>query len=190
MYDTPARLAVGNLGRTGSRSCELSAKQGGKVRLLSEKLHLAPGRYRVQLHPHGPSIGKKGRWGRALDFSTGYDNRYHALGQVGSFGWTAVNYVFEIGHPVDDFRLSVGLWEGGWLWIDDVALETVGAEAPIAPPPAADITCPPSPWFRSRGPRTGRATTASGSRCTAPPMRRSLSWSRFAILRPRGTGPR
>lgn len=134
VYEKPARLAVGTIGRTGKYSYELIGGQGGKVRLQSQKMRLEPGRYRVQLYIRGLSIGP-GQWKRALDFSVGFDGKFPVLHKHGTFGWTPVTYVFEIGQPADNFQLLVGLLGGGWLWIDDASLEKVDTTVELTPEP-------------------------------------------------------
>lgn len=129
VHQAPARISVGNVARSGAHSVEIGADRGGKARLLSEKMALAAGRYRVTVHLRGLDVAPGG-----VDFSLGYDGRFHVLKLAGSFGWTPVEQTFELDRGVDNFQLMVGLHDGGWLWIDDVALERVGDEGVSSSP--------------------------------------------------------
>lgn len=134
IYQQPSRMAIGTVAHTGRHSYELSADQGGKVRLLSPTLNLASGRYRVSWFMRGLSIGP-GEWKIPLGLSVNFDGKNFKIMKNGTFGWTPCSYVFEIDHPVDNFMLGIGLFAGGWLWIDDVSLVKVDDSVPLTKEP-------------------------------------------------------
>ena len=134
IYEQPSRLEIGSIARTGKFSYELVNDQGGKSRLLSPQLKLEPGRYRIKYFMRGLSIGP-GQWNIPLGLFVNFDGKNFNIKKNGTFGWTPVTYVFEVKQPVDNFMLGVGLFAGGWLWIDDVSLVKVGENVELTSEP-------------------------------------------------------
>ena len=133
-YEQPCRLEIGTIARTGKFSYELVNDQGGKSRLLSPQMKLEPGRYRIKYFMRGLSIGS-GQWNIPVGLFVNFDGKNFNIKKNGTFGWTPVTYVFEVKQPVDNFMLGVGLFAGGWLWIDDVSLVKVGENAELTSEP-------------------------------------------------------
>jgi len=172
VYETPGRLAMGTVARTGKYSYELVGDKEGKVRLQSQRIKLQPGRYRVKAFVRGLSVGP-GPWRNPMDFSVGFDGKFPILKKTGTFGWTPITYVFQIDKPIDNFQLLVGLLGGGWLWIDDASLVKVGPEVALTPEPvlgseerpfaepgafaAGGVTCPECGFHAAPGNTTCRA---------------------------------
>jgi len=169
VYEGSPRFEVGRVARSGTHSCEMVGCQGGKIRLQSKELKLAPGRYRLKAHLRGLDIGK-GRWGRSLDFSVGLDDKWPVLDRHGTFGWTPVTYVFDVppgaGKP---FRLFFGLWEAGRLWVDDASLEKVDKSTPLTPKPV---------WGREQAPIAPPGRIVKAVRCRVCGYRSDASWTR------------
>jgi len=136
VYDPPARFEVGNVARTGRHSCCMVADLNSKIRLISPEIKLGPGRYRVKFYMRGMDIGT-GQWNQIMDFSCGFDGKFFPLKKTGNFGWTPVTYVFQMTpeQSARPFRLFVGLWGGGRLWIDDASLERVEEQTALTPEP-------------------------------------------------------
>jgi hypothetical protein len=119
---------------------------GGKIRIGSKPVELAPGRYRLTAYVRGLGLGK-GRWGRTSDLSMLFDDKWPAAKVTGTFGWTPLTYVFEVPAGAKPAAFYLGLWEEGHLWVDDVSLEKVGQEVAPTPEPVlgkeeAPITMP------------------------------------------------
>ncbi len=167
IYEGASRFEVGRVARTGEHSCEIVGVRGGKIRLQSKPLDLKPGRYRLVMHLRGLGIGK-GRWGRSLDFSVGFDGEWHGLERHGTFGWTPLTYVFDI--PADagkPFQAFVGLWETGRLWVDDASLEKVDASVPLTPKPA---------WGKQEAPLAPPGKIKDLVRCGECGYRNDAAW--------------
>lgn len=148
LYEKPSRLALGTIAHSGRYSYEIICDQGGKARLLSPKITLEPGRYRVRYYMRGLSIGP-GQWNIPLGFFVNYDGKNFNMKKNGTFGWTPVTYVFEIDKKTDNFMLGLALFAGGWLWIDDVSLTRVDntvelTKEPVIGSEEAPITAPQS----------------------------------------------
>lgn len=135
IFEPPATFALGDIAQTGKHSALLIADKGAKIRLMSEKITLEPGRYKVSTYLRGLDVGP-GNWQNPLDFSLGFDGKYHVLPKSGSFDWTKIFHVFKIEQRTSNFFLNIGLLGGGWLWVDDIVLERVSdkenlTEAPV-----------------------------------------------------------
>ena len=133
-YQQPCRLEIGSIARTGKFAYEMTSDQGGKIRLLSPYMKLSAGRYRIKYFMRGLSIGP-GQWNIPLGLFVNFDGKNFNMKKSGTFGWTPVTYVFEIKEPVDNFMLGVGLFAGGWLWIDDASLVKVDESVPLTREP-------------------------------------------------------
>jgi len=129
-----SRLEIGTIARTGKFSYELVNDHGGKSRLLSPKMRLEPGRYRITYFMRGLSIGS-GQWNNPSGLFVNLDGKNFNINKHGTFGWTPVTYVFDVKHPVDNFMLGIGLFAGGWLWIDDASLVKVDENAELTREP-------------------------------------------------------
>ena len=134
IYEGTPTFEVGQVAHTGNTSCEMVGAVGGKIRLFSNEMPLAPGRYRVQVWLRGLDIGA-GRWGTTIDWSLGFEDKWASIKLQGTFGWTPVTQVFEVPAGAKPFRLFVGLWENGMLWVDDAVLEKVGPEVALTEGP-------------------------------------------------------
>jgi len=169
VYEKPAAFAVGRVARTGRHSCEIVGGRGGKIRLQSKEIRLPPGRYRVRGHVRGLDVSK-GRWGTAVDFSVQVDGKWHNLKRSGTFGWTPVTHVFDVPADADKpFRLFVGLWETGRLWVDDVSLEKVDKTTPLTPAPV---------WGGQEAPLAPPGRIKDVRRCRSCGYRNDASWPR------------
>ncbi len=152
-FDGDCRFEVGSLAHSGNTSALLSCTSAGKIRIAQSR-DLEPGRYRITAYLRGLDIGA-GAFNQDTEFM--FAGKYMPLAKAGSFGWTRLTYVAELATKTDAGP-SFGLWAPGYLWIDDVAMERVGAdakltaapvlereEAPLAPPgplAAGEIHCP------------------------------------------------
>lgn len=129
-------------------------RRGGTKIRVAQNVELLPGRYRVTAYLRGLDVGA-GTYGTSTEFM--FDGRYLPLRKNGTFGWTKLTYVGEIGEK-KQAGPSFGLMAPGHLWVNDVTLERVGQdvpltdnpllgpeESPIEPPgeiPAAAVRCP------------------------------------------------
>jgi len=169
IYEGSPVFEIGQVARTGKHSCELIGTRGGKIRLQSKELKLPAGRYRVSLYLRGLDLSK-GRWGRSLDFSVGFDDKWPTLDKHGTFDWTPVTYVFDVpAGATKPFRLSVGLWETGRLWVDDACLEKVDASV------ALTAKCV---WGKPAGKIAPPGRIATPTRCKECGYRNDASWKR------------
>ncbi len=153
IYEGDCEFRVGRVAHTGRHSCLLFGGAAPKIR-VAQNVELLPGRYRVTAYLRGLDVGT-GTYGTSTEFM--FDGRYLPLRKNGTFGWTKLTYVGEIGEK-KQAGPSFGLMAPGHLWVDDVTLERVGQdvpltdnpllgpeESPIEPPgeiPAAAVRCP------------------------------------------------
>jgi len=152
-YEGDCSFDVGEAPHTGKTSALLLCSSPGKIR-IAQTQDLDPGRYRITAYIRGLDIGS-GAWGNDTEFM--FDDKYISLKKGGTFGWTPLTYVADLSTRKKTGP-SFGLWAPGFFWIDDVAMERVGAdvkltevpilgreEAPIAPPAALGagaVRCP------------------------------------------------
>ena len=123
-YEGDCEFRVGEVARSGKYSCLLKGGAGAKIR-ITQNAHLEPGRYRVTAYLRGLDIGT-GNFGWTTEFM--FNGKYHQLNKNGTFGWTKLTYVGDI-EAKKDAGPSFGLLAPGYLWIDDVSLEKVGANS-------------------------------------------------------------
>ena len=141
-YEGECEFRVGDVAHRGKHSCLLSGGAGAKIR-LAQNVALEPGRYRITAYLRGLDI-TTGTYNASTEFM--FDGKYIQLNKRGTFGWTKLTYVGEIKQKKRG-RSVVWTFCAGFLWIDDVTLEPVGAgvaltqapllgreESPIAPP--------------------------------------------------------
>ena len=150
-------LRVSPIAHTGQESAMLVGSNAPKMR-LGQSPELEPGRYRVTAYLRGLEIGTgTWNWTTEFRFNGGDDDGYYQLEKNGTFGWTLLSYVGEV-KTKKQVTASFGLCAPGYLWVDDVTVEKVGAEvaltpkpvlgseeAPIAPPGKIDasaVRCP------------------------------------------------
>jgi hypothetical protein len=152
-YEGDCSFEVGDVPHSGKTSALLLCSSPGKIR-IAQPQDLEPGRYRVTAYIRGLDIGT-GQWNSTTEFM--FDDKYFPLKKNGVFGWTLLTYVADLSTPKKTGP-SFGLFAPGYLWVDDVSMERVGAEvkltdvpqlgseeAPIAPPGplgAGAVNCP------------------------------------------------
>jgi hypothetical protein len=129
-YEGDCEFRVGEVARTGRHSCLLYGASGPKIRVVQE-IDLGPGRYRITAYLRGLDIGR-GTYNATTEFM--FDGKYHQLNKNGTFGWTRLTYVAEIGQR-KKAGPSFGLMAPGYFWIDDVAVEKVAGDVPLTPAP-------------------------------------------------------
>jgi hypothetical protein len=133
MYAGECEFRVSDLAHTGKHSLLMVGGLGAKIRAWPNDLTLEPGRYRITAWMRGIGIGI-GQYGETTEFM--FDGKYIQLKKNGTFGWIKLTYVGDVkekragaAHP------SFGLMMPGYLWIDDVSVERVGANVPLTPVP-------------------------------------------------------
>ncbi|MHC4399278.1 MAG: hypothetical protein ACYTG0_06340 [Planctomycetota bacterium] len=152
-YEGDCSFAVGQVARTGKRSCLLVSGAGAKIR-TAQLRDLEPGRYQITAYLRGLDVGT-GIWNSTTEFM--FDGKYMQLKKNGTFGWTKLTYVADVKEK-KQAGPSFGMFAPGYFWIDDVSLVKVGPdvpltaepvlgpeEAPIAPPgelTADAVRCP------------------------------------------------
>jgi len=129
-YEGECEFRIGQVARTGKTSCLLFGGSGPKIR-ITQSPELKPGRYRITASIRGLDIGT-GTWGMTTEFM--FDGKYIQLNKNGTFGWTRLTYVGEVKER-KKAGPSFGLMAPGYLWIDDVSLEKVGADVPLTDKP-------------------------------------------------------
>ena len=92
-YEGDCDFRVGDVARTGKHSCLLYGGIGAKIR-VTQNVELTPGRYRVTAYLRGLDIGR-GTYNAATEFM--FDGKYQQLNKTGTFGWTRLTYVGQIG---------------------------------------------------------------------------------------------
>ena len=132
-YEGECDFRVGQVARTGKYSCLLKGGVGAKIR-VNQNVTLEPGKYRVTAYLRGLDIGT-GNFGATTEFM--FNGKYHQLHKNGTFGWTKLTFVGEI-EAKKEAGPSFGMMAPGYLWIDDVSLEKVGAEIPVDEKPVFD----------------------------------------------------
>jgi hypothetical protein len=132
IYEGTCEFRVSDLARTGKHSLLIRGADNPKVRAWPAKLLLEPGRYRVTAYLRGLDIGT-GLFGQTTEFM--FAGNYIPLGKNGTFGWTKLTYVGEVKEKKDFSHPSIGLMAPGYLWVDDVSVEKVGANVPLTPRP-------------------------------------------------------
>ncbi|MGH7170097.1 MAG: hypothetical protein ACRELG_07465, partial [Gemmataceae bacterium] len=155
IYEGECTFRVANVAHSGKHSLLMAGGSGAKIRAWPEKLTLLPGRYRITAYLRGLDVGTNGD-GQSTEFM--FDEKYLPLPLKGTFGWSRIVYVGDLGKRRDEGIFSFGLLASGYLWIDDVCVEQVGNDVaptplplagaeqqPIAPPGRVDgtaIHCP------------------------------------------------
>ena len=129
-YEGDCEFRVGQVGHSGKHSCLLSGGVGAKIR-ITQNVMLEPGRYRITAYLRGLDI-TTGTYNASTEFM--FDGKYIQLNKRGTFGWTKLTYVGEI-REKKQAGPSFGLFAPGFLWIDDVGLERVGAEVALTEAP-------------------------------------------------------
>jgi hypothetical protein len=185
-YEGDCSFEVGEVPHTGKTSALLLCSSAGKIR-IAQTQDLEPGRYRITAYIRGLDIGT-GAWNSTTEFM--FDDKYISLKKGGTFGWTPLTYVADLSTRKKTGP-SFGLWAPGYLWIDDVTMERVGAEvgltevpvlgseeAPIAPPGPLGTGVVHCPRCRYRNMpewkkcyACGSPLTASAERPSGPPVK-------------------
>jgi hypothetical protein len=131
-YEGECEFRVSDLARTGKHSLLLVGGSQAKIRAWPEKLVLEPGRYRVTAYLRGLDIGT-GLYGQTTEFM--FAGKYLPLRKNGTFGWSRLTYVGDVADRREQSHPSFGLMAPGYLWVDDVSVEKVGADVPLTPQP-------------------------------------------------------
>ncbi len=156
IFEGTSEFRNGSVAHSGQTSAEMVGSQGGKIRLYSPAVTVAPGRYRFACYLRGLDVGP-GQWGTCEDVNFG-DDQYYPLKKMGTFGWTRLEIVKDV-PAKQEVTARIGLWGPGRLWVDDAELTRVPdstpltngpvlgtEEAPITPPgtldPASAVRCP------------------------------------------------
>jgi hypothetical protein len=129
-YEGDCSFEVGEVPRTGKTSALLLCSSAGKIR-ISQPQDLEPGRYRITAYIRGLDLGT-GQWNATTEFM--FDEKYIQLKKNGTFGWTPLTYVADLSTRKKTGP-SFGLMAPGYLWIDDVSMERVGADVSLTDAP-------------------------------------------------------
>lgn len=121
-----------SVARTGETCAEIVGVQGGKIRLDTPAITVAPGRYRFSCYIRGLDVGKHA-WNVSEDFSFA-DDKYYSLQKMGTFGWTKLEMVKDVPKK-QEIVARIGLWVPGRLWVDDAEIVKVGPEVPVTEAP-------------------------------------------------------
>jgi hypothetical protein len=132
IYEGACEFRVSDLARTGKHSLLIVGADRPKVRAWPARLLLEPGRYRVTAYLRGLDIGT-GLYNQTTEFM--FAGKYMPLRKNGTFGWTRLTYVGEVTEKKEQSHPSFGLMAPGYLWVDDVSVEKVGADVPLMPQP-------------------------------------------------------
>jgi hypothetical protein len=135
MYEGACEFRVSDLAHTGKHSLLMVGSDHPKIRAWPAKLVLEPGRYRVTAYLRGLDIGT-GTYNATTEFM--FAGKYMQLRKNGTFGWSRLTYVGEVKERTEASFPSFGLMAPGYLWIDDVSVEKVGADVALTPAPAID----------------------------------------------------
>ncbi len=109
-YEGDCDFRVGQIARTGKRSCLLFGGATPKIR-TSQLVELQPGRYKITAYLRGLDIGT-GLWNNSTEFM--FADKYMSLKKNGTFGWTKLTYVGEITKK-GQAGPSFGLWAPGYF---------------------------------------------------------------------------
>lgn len=131
-YEGDCAFRVGRIAHGGKTSCLLVGSSQPKIRVTQEQKDLGPGRYQVTAWIRGLDIGE-GIWRQTTELA--FDGKYLPLKKNGTFGWTPLRYVAEVGRRKNVNGPSFGLMAPGYFWIDDVTLTRVGPETPLTDQP-------------------------------------------------------
>ena len=127
-------VRVSPITHSGKASAMLIGSNAPKMR-LGQTAELEPGRYRITAYLRGLEIGTgTWNWMTEFRFNGGDDDGYYQLGKNGTFGWTMLSFVGEV-KTKKQVTVSFGLCAPGYLWVDDVAVEKVGADVALTPTP-------------------------------------------------------
>ncbi|MCI0742545.1 MAG: hypothetical protein L0Y72_26225 [Gemmataceae bacterium] len=133
IYEGECEMRVSNVARTGKHSILVVGGHNPKIRTWPEpRLTLEPGRYRLTAYLRGLDIGV-GPYNYTTEFQ--FAGKYINLKKNGTFGWSKITFVGEITEKKQIAHPSFGLMAPGYLWVDDVTLEKVGASVPLTPVP-------------------------------------------------------
>ncbi len=162
----PSRIAS-----NGRYSCRMQADERGKIRISSQKLDLAPGRYKVTFDLRGLDIAPH-RYNTPIDFSMGFDREFFSLNRTGNFDWIKVSYVFDLPRETRKKpQFFVGLLGAGMIWVDNVKLVAVSSNTPITDKPRWGVGKPIQSVQKPHGsvhcPLCGFKNEAAASHCFA-----------------------
>lgn len=170
IYEGECEFRVSNVARTGKHSLLMVGGHNPKIRAWPEpRLKLEPGRYRITGYLRGLDIGT-GPYKQTTELMFG--GNYIKLNKNGTFGWTKITYVADITEKKEWAHPSFGLMAPGYLWVDDVSLEKVGADVPLTPDPVfgkeeAPVEPPGKLVELVRCPECGYRNSASWGGCYA-----------------------
>ena len=139
-YEGDCDFGVGEVAHSGKTSALLVCNSAGKIR-ISQLQDIQPGRYQISAYIRGLSIGV-GAYNANTEFM--FNEKYMLLQKGGTFGWTRLTYVADI-TQASKVGPSFGLWAPGFLWIDDVSMERVGADVKLTEAPVLDKEEPLEP---------------------------------------------
>jgi hypothetical protein len=131
-YQGECEFRVSDLAHTGKHSLLLTGGTDAKIRAWPAGLTLDPGRYRVTAYLRGLDIGT-GAYNQTTEFM--FAGTYLPLHKNGTFGWSRLTYVGEVKPRQEASYPSFGLMAPGYLWVDDVSVEKVGADVALTPQP-------------------------------------------------------
>jgi hypothetical protein len=132
IYEGACEFRVSDLAHAGKHSLLMVGGNNTKIRAWPEKLVLDPGRYRITAYLRGLDIGT-GVWNQTTEFM--FNGKYMPLHKNGTFGWCKLTYVGEVSKRGEQPHPSFGLLAPGYLWVDDVRVEKVGADVFLTPEP-------------------------------------------------------
>ncbi|HVX12393.1 MAG TPA: zinc finger Ran-binding domain-containing protein [Pirellulales bacterium] len=169
LYEGECEFRVSDLAHSGQHSLLIVGRNAPKIRAAPAGFAVEPGRYRVTAYLRGLDIGVRDGATTELMF----DGKYIPLRKSGTFGWSKLTYVADIGAKAEAHYPSFGLWAPGYLWVDDVSIERVAGDVPLTPDPliAAEERpiAPPAALGNNatRCPECGYRNPASSVRCYA-----------------------
>jgi hypothetical protein len=184
IYEGECEFRVSDLAHSGQHSLLIVGRTAPKIRAAPAGFGIEPGRYRVTAWLRGLDIGTRDGLATELMF----DGKYIQLRKSGTFGWSRLTYVAEVGAKGEAHYPSFGLWAPGYLWVDDVSVERVGGEVALTPEPRFD---PEEKPIAAPG-----ELTADATRCPECGYRNQASWGRcyacgtpLEVAAATGTGP-
>jgi hypothetical protein len=167
VFDGTCEFRASDLARTGKHSLLIVGTDRPKIRAWPAEFTLGPGRYRVTAYLRGLDIGT-GEWDQTTEFM--FADKYMPLKKNGTFGWSRLTYVGEVKQKEKAEYPCFGLMAPGYLWVDDVSVEKVGADVPLTPEPLIG---------REEKPIAPPADPGPGAvRCSECGYRNGPSWGR------------
>ena len=130
-YEGDCDFRVGQIAHSGKHSCLLVRRRGAQDPHRAERSTCRPGRYKITAYLRGLDIGA-GIWNSNTEFM--FADKYFPLKKNGTFGWTKLTYVADLGEK-KQAGPSFGLMAPGYFWIDDVSLVKVGNDVPLTAEP-------------------------------------------------------